>query len=110
VELAYQAAKWKSENRGYFNTCTELESINYNRENKPNGYIDEIWNIKKDEIMFDLLKQKFNKDLNPENYEKLQETGDKYLGEMNWWGDTYWGKDKDGNGQNMLGVILMQVR
>jgi len=110
VELAYQASKWKSEDREYFKTCTELESIDYNRTNKPNGYIDEIWNIKKNEIMFDLLKQKFDKDLNPKNYEKLKETGDKYLEEMNWWGDVYWGKDKDGNGQNMLGVMLMKIR
>lgn len=110
IELAYQAAKWKPEDREYFKTCTELQSIDYNRKNKPNRYAEDIWNIKKNEIMFDLLKQKFDQDLNPENYEKLKETGDKYLEEMNWWGDVYWGKDKDSVGQNMLGVMLMRVR
>ena len=60
--------------------------------------------------MFDLLKQKFDKDLNPENFKKLKETGNKYLEEMNWWGDLYWGKSKGGNGQNMLGIMLMNIR
>jgi ribA/ribD-fused uncharacterized protein len=110
VELAYQAAKWKSEHREYFRTCTELESVDYNRKNIPDGYTEENWNLKKNEIMFDLLKQKFDKDLNPDNYERLKQTGDKYLEEMNWWGDVYWGKDKDGNGQNVLGTMLMEVR
>lgn len=110
VELAYQAAKWKIEDREYFKTCTELESIEYNREYESNGYTDEDWNIKKNEVMFDLLRQKFNKDLNLENYKKLQETGGKYLEELNWWEDIYWGKNKAGVGQNMLGVMLMKVR
>jgi ribA/ribD-fused uncharacterized protein len=110
IELAYQAAKWKSEDREYFQNCTELESIDYNRENQPNVYEEDVWDIEKNKIMFDLLKQKFDKDLNPENYKKLQETGDKYLEEMNWWGDLYWGKDRDGNGQNVLGLMLMKVR
>ncbi len=110
VELAYQAAKWKPQDREYFQSCTELESVDYNRQYKPNGYEDNIWNIKKNEIMFDLLKQKFDKDLNPENFKKLKETGNKYLEEMNWWGDLYWGKNKDGDGQNMLGIMLMNIR
>jgi predicted NAD-dependent protein-ADP-ribosyltransferase YbiA (DUF1768 family) len=29
---------------------------------------------------------------------------------MNWWGDTFWGTDKDGKGENMLGRLLMEVR
>jgi predicted NAD-dependent protein-ADP-ribosyltransferase YbiA (DUF1768 family) len=110
VELAYQAAKWKPENRGYFQTCTESRSIKYNRKNKPDGYTDEDWNIKKNEVMFSLLKQKFDSVLNPENYKKLQDTGDKYLEELNWWKDIYWGKNKAGVGQNILGVMLMKVR
>ena len=110
TEIAYQAAKWKPENREYFKNCTELESIDFNRANNPDGYTEEDWNIKKNEIMKDLLLQKFDKNINPENYEKLKETGDKYLEEMNWWGDVYWGKNKDDNGQNMLGIMLMDVR
>lgn len=110
VELAYQAAKWKKEDREYFLTCSELESIDYNRNQKPNAYSEEEWNNKKVEIMRDLLYQKFDKNINTENYEKLIATGNKHLEEMNWWGDVFWGTDKDGNGENMLGKILMEVR
>jgi N-glycosidase YbiA len=40
---------------------------------------------------------------------KLVATGDAELIEGNWWGDVFWGVCK-GQGQNMLGKILMQVR
>lgn len=39
----------------------------------------------------------------------LELTGDLYLEETNWWGDTFWGVC-EGKGQNVLGEILMQVR
>jgi len=110
VELAYQASKWKPEYRGCIQNCTELESIDYNRKSIPDGYTKEVWNTKKFEIMFDLIKQKFDPKLNPENYQKLISTGNKYLEEMNWWGDLFWGTDNDGNGKNMLGKLLMEVR
>jgi len=110
VELAYQAAKWKPENRSYFLTCTPLESIDYNRKNLPDMYSHEQWDAKKFDIMRDLIKQKFDWTLNPENYEKLKATGNKHLEEMNWWGDSYWGTDKNGNGENNLGKILMEIR
>jgi predicted NAD-dependent protein-ADP-ribosyltransferase YbiA (DUF1768 family) len=39
------------------------------------------------------------------------DTGDIPLVEANTWNDLYWGVDADnGNGQNMLGILLMQVR
>lgn len=60
VELAYQSAKWKPEDK--------------------------------------------------DNYELLMATGNKYLEERNWWGDLYWGRDKEGNGENMLGKLLMEIR
>ena len=110
VEIAYQAAKWKPEDRKYFLSCTSLEAIKYNRDNVPNGYAKDEWDAMKEEIMYSLCRQKFDPNLNPENYEKLIAIGDKHLEEMNWWGDTYWGTDKDGNGQNMLGKILMRIR
>lgn len=40
---------------------------------------------------------------------KLIATGDAELIEGNWWGDVFWGVC-NGQGQNMLGKILMQVR
>ena len=110
VEVAYQAAKWKPEQREFFSTCTELQSIDYNRKNVPDGYSAEDWDSKKVKIMEELLRQKFDPSLNPENHQRLAETGEKYLEERNWWGDLFWGADKEGNGENMLGKILMEVR
>ena len=40
---------------------------------------------------------------------KLLNTGDAELVEGNHWGDRYWGVC-DGEGQNKLGKLLMQVR
>jgi len=110
TELAYQAAKWQPTKRDFFLKCTELESIDYNRKNVPDKYSENEWNLVKTDIMRDLLRQKFDPKINPENYHLLITTGDKYLEERNWWGDLYWGADKDGNGENMLGKILMEIR
>lgn len=41
---------------------------------------------------------------------QLLDTGNAHLQEMNYWGDTFWGTDMDGNGENHLGRILMDVR
>ncbi len=42
--------------------------------------------------------------------DKLIATRDAYLEETNSWGDQFWGASPEGNGQNMLGQILMFVR
>lgn len=64
------------------------------------------WEQVKDDVMFELLKQKFEqKDLT----EKLLATGEEELVEGNTWGDTYWGVCK-GKGENKLGKLLMKVR
>jgi ribA/ribD-fused uncharacterized protein len=110
VELAYQAAKWKPESRRFFLTCTELESIDYNRTNIPNGYSTDEWNSIKLSVMSNLIKQKFDPTTNPENHKLLIETQNKHLEEMNWWEDLYWGTNKDGEGENNLGKILMKTR
>ena len=110
TELAYQASKWEPEDRDFFLTCTELGSIDYNRKNPPNKYSEEEWNLVKVDIMKNLLCQKFDPEINPENYQLLIATGNKFLEERNWWGDLYWGTDKDGNGENVLGKILMELR
>ncbi|MFA5652226.1 MAG: NADAR family protein [Candidatus Paceibacterota bacterium] len=111
VELAYQAAKWKPEHRGYFQTCTELEAIKHNEENKPHdACTKEEWAERKLTIMTDLVTQKFNPLLNPENTKLLLDTGQMHLEEMNWWNDLYWGTNKEGEGENQLGKLLMKVR
>jgi predicted NAD-dependent protein-ADP-ribosyltransferase YbiA (DUF1768 family) len=110
VELAYQAAKWNPDSRNYFLTCTELDSIEYNRNNIPIGYSTEDWNYIKLSIMTNLVRQKFDPTINPENHKSLMGTQNKHLEEMNWWGDLYWGTNQDGEGDNHLGKLLMETR
>ncbi len=115
TENAYQAAKYKKENRSYIKGCSPKEAIIFVRNNNPDAYSEKEWNSIKLEIMRKLLIQKFDKNLNPENYKKLKETGSKYLEETNYWGDSYWGVNKsdvkeDGVGENNLGKLLMNIR
>lgn len=115
TENAYQAAKYKKEDREYFKTCSPKESIVFVRENPPTGYSEEGWANVKLEVMQGFLIQKFDQQLNPDNYERLLETGEKYLEETNYWEDTFWGVHKtdvkeDGIGENNLGKLLMEIR
>ena len=64
------------------------------------------WDAVKDKVMLYGLRAKFS---NEPFKSKLLGTGDAYLEEGNWWGDTYWGVCK-GVGENKLGILLMQVR
>ena len=65
------------------------------------------WEQSKSQIMKEGLTLKFlcHKDL----AEKLVATGDVWLIEGNWWGDTYWGVCNC-VGHNMLGNLLMEIR
>ena len=65
------------------------------------------WEQSKIQIMKEGLTLKFlcHKDL----AEKLVATGDVWLIEGNWWGDTCWGVCK-GVGENNLGKLLMKIR
>lgn len=110
VERAYQAAKWCPEDRAYFVGCSNRESITYNREHSPNMYSPEDWDAVKLDVMFGLLVQKFDPIVNPENAYRLQQTGNRYITETNWWADTFWGKDLSGKGENNLGKLLMFIR
>jgi len=114
-ENAYQAAKYKREYRTYFRTCSPRDAVKFVEENHEGKYSHEEWNSIKLEIMKKLLVQKFDKNLNPDNYKKLVDTGNKYLEEANDWEDTYWGvnkgdKNEPGIGENNLGKLLMEVR
>jgi predicted NAD-dependent protein-ADP-ribosyltransferase YbiA (DUF1768 family) len=47
----------------------------------------------------------------PDYRERLLETGQRTIVELNSWDDTYWGADiETGLGRNVLGRILMGVR
>lgn len=106
VEHEYQAAKtnnpdWKCR---IMNTRTPGEAKRLGRvaPMAPN------WEFHKLNVMLELLRKKFR--TSPFR-EWLLETGDEYLQEGNWWGDTFWGVDlRTGEGQNKLGKLIMQVR
>lgn len=66
----------------------------------------EDWEEVKVQVMLDLLRLKFQ---NPILRDRLLVTGDAFIEETNWWGDTFWGVCR-GEGKNILGKLLMQVR
>lgn len=103
-EAAYQAAKsldpkeWvRFSNMGAGTSKKEGKKIQ----------IRDDWEDVKIKIMGDIVMDKFLRNLDLR--EKLLATGDKFLEETNWWGDTFWGVCK-GKGQNHLGKVLMAVR
>lgn len=65
------------------------------------------WDIYKPHAMLRVVRAKFRQ--NPDLAQRLLDTGTRYLSEDNSWGDRYWGVVQ-GEGLNMLGKTLMQVR
>lgn len=66
------------------------------------------WDSIKIHVMRHVVFSKFLR--NPACRGVLADSGTRDLVERNWWGDTFWGTDLDGNGSNHLGKILMQTR
>lgn len=103
-EAAYQSCKTTDINvRAAIGSLTPVEAKSYFKRKK----IRDDWDEVKLLCMMRVVYRKFtqNKDLK----RKLLDTGDAYLEETNWWGDTYWGVCK-GVGENKLGKILMDLR
>lgn len=65
------------------------------------------WDKVKISLMYEICMCKFMQ--NPELRDALLATGNSLLIEGNTWGDYFWGK-VNGNGENQLGLILMDVR
>ncbi len=65
------------------------------------------WEVLKLMVMRAIVSAKFEQ--NPELRRRLLATGDEQLVEGNWWNDTFWGV-YNGEGENHLGRILMEVR
>jgi ribA/ribD-fused uncharacterized protein len=66
------------------------------------------WDEVKVDIMNQLTRVKYQ---NQEFSEKLLKTGTQKLVEGNYWGDVFWGVDNEtGEGQNLFGKILMEIR
>ena len=65
------------------------------------------WERIKNDIMYQGLLLKFTQ--HPDLANKLKATKGRELEEGNDWGDKYWGT-VNGEGRNMLGILLMEVR
>lgn len=109
VEHAYQAAKTLDYNARAIIRSKKTPSEAKREGNKKT--LREDWESIKQDIMLDLLRQKFtDKNLR----KQLLDTGDQELIELNYWHDTFWGQcdcvTHNGAGENNLGKLLMQVR
>jgi len=104
VEHAYQAAKTDSlierEEVREAPTCGKAKRLGQKVTMR------KFWDDEKVEVMRVLTRKKFQ---DPGLREKLIQTGRQHLVEKNTWNDTFWGVC-DGNGENHLGRILMDVR
>ena len=107
VEHAYQSAKsadpvWKK-------NCADPE-IKPSKVKKASAHIQlpANWDDIRLAVMQECLELKFRR----EPFKSwLLDTGDAYLLEGNWWGDTFWGVDLNTNtGHNHLGNLLMTLR
>lgn len=107
-EHAYQAAKTTED--AFRALIAELSTGAAKRHGRALA-MREDWEAVKVPIMLRLLQKKFR---DPILKAALLQTGERYLCESNYWHDNFWG-NCDCNtclntGQNMLGVLLMQVR
>lgn len=105
VEIEYQAAKADNEVERRWVQLSATPQAAKKRGRKVRIRPD--WGECKIEIMRALVRRKFRD--HPELAARLLNTGDEYIEEGNWWGDTFWGVC-NGIGENHLGKILMQIR
>lgn len=103
TENAYQAAKTLDlEARKQFETLTAFDA----KKAGKTVPIRPDWEAYKLLVMFKALRQKFTQE---PFRTKLLNTGDAYIEETNYWGDTFWGVC-NGVGENYLGKIIMELR
>jgi len=107
VEHAYQSAKSEDDWNWKEFCVLETNPAEVKRQAKHIS-LRKDWNIIRDDIMRDCLRQKFSQ----EPYKRLLlDTKNEQIQEGNWWGDEYWGVNlKTGKGQNKLGKMIMQIR
>lgn len=105
LEHAYQALKAKTKEECDWILASPTPGIAKRRGQKVDCW--ERWDAIKDDIMLELLRIKFF--FNEDMRQKLLATGIARLVEGNTWGDRYWGVCR-GEGENVLGMLLMQVR
>jgi ribA/ribD-fused uncharacterized protein len=106
-ENAYQASKVIRGDRTRFQCMSPDESKRHWKLFTPR-YSSKKWDKEmKYHVMFSVLWHKFSQ--NEDLKLKLIDTGERYLEETNWWGDSYWGVC-NGFGDNNLGKQLMTIR
>ena len=106
VETAFQYAKCGdaslfTDNRGYFVNGFVAKKIGRTVK------LPKDWNTKRVDVMYELLCYKFFK--NEKLRAALRDLKDEFIVEDNLWGDTFWGVC-NGEGYNMLGRLLMDIR
>lgn len=106
-EAAYQSMKTES------SVLRNIFSRLYPADAKQVGHSIQLrpdWDKVKVRIMYEVVRAKFAQ--NPRLADMLHNTNNAVLIERNTWGDNFWGDDINDPvpGQNMLGLILMDVR
>lgn len=104
AEAAYHSGKYPVADRDVF---TRLEPDPARKLSRTKPYDTAAWEIRKVPTMRAVVWAKFSQ--NPELATKLLATGSRHLEETNWWGDKIWGVYR-GEGQNLLGKIIMETR
>lgn len=105
VEHAYVAAKTTD-----LELRAQIHAIDKPGDVKKFGRTLELrkdWDSIKIGVMEELVAKKF---LHADLAYMLKKTGNEFLIEGNWWGDTFWGESPIGIGTNHLGHILMEIR
>lgn len=105
--LGQQKCKYGYASKWVINKKTNNELVNDVIENYSHISIRPNWDTIKVDVMKCGLIAKFNQ--NPTLRELLLSTGSNDIIE-NSPRDSFWGVGKDGNGENMLGKLLMEVR
>lgn len=104
AEAAFQAQKtFSDEYKRRFSVMDGKGAKYYGRQIE----LRQDWEDVKIGVMYDIVYAKFSQ--NPKLKQQLLNTGDEKLVEGNNWNDTFWGVC-NGNGKNVLGKILMEVR
>lgn len=106
AENAFQAAKSLNPKvRERFTEITPSEAKRLGRSVP----LRQDWNRIRINVMTGIVRDKFTR--NPDLKRLLLATGDAILIEGNTWGDRFWGVDeRTGEGENHLGLILMDIR
>jgi ribA/ribD-fused uncharacterized protein len=110
AEHAYQAQKAVTE-RG-FQAIRNAKDAKQAKRKGRRIVCREDWDIVKDDIMLEILRAKFR---DPSMALRLLATRGTELVEHNYWHDNYWGSCDCGgfmcgDGENVLGKLLMQIR